>query len=115
MAFEPAECPEDCAFRRTINGWLPMCGYLHTTGEIRGCDPGPGCTRYSIIRPQIHTQDKHKGKDPTWDVATGRKMWSEGYTDAQIGKMLGVSRQTVAAYRTRKWGELNPQRQRRLY
>ena len=110
MAFEPAVCPEDCVYRTTINGGIPMCGYLHITGELRGCEPGDGCKRYSAMR----TQDKrHKGKDPSWNVEIGRKMWAEGYSDSQIGKKLGVKRVTVSEYRRRNWGEINRQRQKR--
>lgn len=110
MAFTPAICPEDCVYLTSINGNLPMCGYLHITGELRGCDPGPGCKRYAG-KPNRH--DRFRTKKPTWDVETGRKMWAGGYTDAQIGKKLGVSRDTVARYRERNWGAINRQRQKK--
>ena len=104
MGFVPAKCPDDCVYRTSINGNLSMCGYLHITGELRGCDPGPGCKRYAG-RKNHH--DIYRTKKPTWDVETGRKMWAGGYTDAQIGMKLGVSRDTVAGYRARNWGERN--------
>ena len=108
MGFKPAKCPEDCAFRIVVNGGhLPMCGYLGYTGELRGCDPGPGCKRYLKWRTQ------RRGKAATWDVETGRKMWTEGYCDSHIAKKLGVSRETVAEYRRRNWGAVNPERQKK--
>jgi hypothetical protein len=84
-----------------------MCGYLGYTGELRGCDPGPGCKRYLKWR-----NHHNRGKAPTWDVETGRKMWSEGYSDSYIGKKLGVSRETVAEYRRRNWGAVNRERKK---
>lgn len=102
MGFEPAKCPEDCVFRTVLHGVLPMCGYLHITGELRGCDPGDGCQRYVGMNEQ-HMSYRHRGA--TWDVGIGRKMWSEGYSDTQIARKLGTNREAVAAYRRRNWGE----------
>ena len=110
MAFEPAVCPKDCVYRTTINGGIPMCGYLHITGELRGCDPGTACKKYSIKR----THEKpFKNRITKWDTQTGRKMWAEGYSDAQIAKKLGTRRETVARYRERNWGRINRERQKR--
>lgn len=109
MGFEPAKCPEDCAFRVVINGgYFPMCGYMSYTGELRGCDPGPGCKRYIKWRTRYK-----KGKSPTWDVDKGKKLWQEGYSDSQIGKQLGVSRGAVAGYRQRNWGDINRERKKK--
>lgn len=47
--FVPAKCPEDCVYIQKIHG-NPMCGYLDKTGELRGCDPGPGCKCYVSMR-----------------------------------------------------------------
>ena len=110
MGFVPAKCPADCVYRTVIHGSTVMCGYLHMTGELRGCDPGKGCKRYI----GKHTQYMDfKRRAPIWDVELGRKMWAEGYSDSQIGKKLGVARETVARYRQRNWGEINRQRKRR--
>ena len=111
MGFKPAKCPDDCVFRITVNGGIPMCGYLHITGELWGCDPGVGCEKYSVIHTQEHNRERHKGREPIWDVEIGRKMWAEGYSDSQIGKKLGVRRETVARYRERHWGAINLHRQ----
>lgn len=92
-----------------------MCGYLHITGELRGCDPGAGCEKYSVVQTYGYNRGItiKRGPEPKWDVVTGRKMWKEGYSDAQIGKKLGVARETVARYRERNWGRINRERQKR--
>ena len=102
---EAPKCPEDCVYRKLINGsYWPTCEYLFMANEMRGCEPGPGCKRYM-------RRSRHKA--PTWDVEKGRKLWEQGYTDGQISKILGVRRGTVAGYRERNWGEINRQRQKR--
>lgn len=110
MESEVPQCPDDCWYLKSFGGHWPYCDYWAMEDRMRGCEPGPGCKRY-VAR---HTPYKsHRGKAPTWDVETGRKMWEEGYTDAQIGKELGVRRDTVAGYRERNWGQLNRQRQKK--
>ena len=110
MAFVPAVCPDDCVYRATVNGQLPSCNYVFVKGELRGCDPGPGCKRY--LSKHGHREPR-KGKAPTWDVETGKKMYDAGYTDNEIGKALGVKRETVREYGRRNWGPPNRERQKR--
>lgn len=98
------ECPMDCEYRKTFGGHWPYCDYLLMADHMRGCEPGPGCKRY--VR-----RSKHKA--PIWDVETGKKMWEEGCTDAQIANALGVRRGTVSGYRERNWGAINRERQKR--
>ena len=108
---EVPKCPEDCVYRKLINGshW-PTCEYLLMANEMRGCEPGPGCKRYV---GQVDRIRGYKHRKPIWDVEAGKKLWEEGYTDGQIASTLGAKRQTVSEYRKRNWGEINRQRQKR--
>lgn len=100
--FKPAKCPEDCVYRQVVSTEVPMCGYLFKTGQMRGCDPGPGCRRYVGLNEDL----KHaKHRKTTWDTVKGKQMWEEGCSDSQIAKALGVKRNTVSTYRKRCWGE----------
>lgn len=95
--FEPVECPPDCYFGQTLDN-LPCCGYFILTGNIRGCDPGPGCRRY---RPA--TVKKCTRKAPKWDTEKGREMWLDKKSDGEIAKALGVTRTAVGFYRRNHW------------
>ena len=102
--FQPVKCPENCWYLQRINGYDPMCGYFLTTDTVRGCDPGPGCKRYI---PRVDKVRGYKSKRMTWDAEKGRKLWEEGYTDAQIAKAVCTRIENVTAFRRRRWGKRN--------
>ena len=78
---EVPKCPEDCVYQKSVNGWLYYCDYWEMERRMRRCDPGPECERYvSKNEYRVH----HRGKAPTWDTKTGKKMWEEGYTFREI-------------------------------
>ena len=108
MASEVPACPENCEYRKSFGGHWPYCDYWEMEPGLRDCDPGPGCNRYLSKR-----QGHRKGKTPTWDVKTGKRRWEEGYTDTEIGEALGVRRQVVYEYRSRNWGQINRERQKK--
>ncbi len=96
--FEPKKCREDCVYQVVCGDGVKMCTYIFQKHEMRGCDPGPGCTRYA------KQKKKNCGhKKATWDVAEGKRMWERGCTDRQIGEALGAKPETVRGYRRRVW------------
>lgn len=99
--FVPAKCPDDCLYWQKISGDMPMCGYFLITGELRGCEPGPGCKRYV----QLKNRTRHRGI--TWDVARGYEMWLKGSSDAEIAKAIHTKPENVKAYRLRVWEKEN--------
>lgn len=103
-SFKPAKCPVDCWYRQTISGGVPLCGYVLVEGELRGCDPGPGCKRY-VGKNKNLEQTKHRRV--TWDVDGGKKLWQAGWKDNLIAKALGIRREAVRSYRVRVWEKEN--------
>ena len=102
--FRPVKCPDNCVYLMTVNGEEPMCGFLLQTDTMRGCDPGPGCTRYV---GKIKKRRGCKSKRLTWDADRGRQLWEQGYTDTRIAKEVGTSTGNITSYRRRKWGARN--------
>lgn len=124
--FKPVKCPPGCVYSMVAGGATDgvcsqHCGFILYTGQLRGCDPGPGCTRYrtgrrcgsipgvqavvaegNVIRPD-GTIRRAGGRKFTWDEQAGKRMWLEGKTDRQIADALGIRRDTVGDCRRRKW------------
>ena len=100
-SFKPAACPQDCVYLQLFGGKRQLCGYLLTTDEVRGCDPGPGCKRY------VSMKSGPKHRRAKWDVDRGKQMWLEGRTDLEIAKELHVRSRAVKAYRLRVWEKEN--------
>lgn len=98
--FVPAKCPDDCLYLQMFESKRCMCGYFLITGELRGCDPGPGCKRYVGLNADEKAAKHRRVK---WDVVTGKKLWEAGWKDSMIAKVMRVKPDTIKAYRLRVW------------
>lgn len=94
------------------------CGYILLANQSRGCDPGPGCTRYrrghfrppapmrvrDPARRRARICDKpRKGVALSWDVAEGRRLWEEGWSNGRIAEELGVCKASVQRRKDKYW------------
>lgn len=106
--FKPVKCPPGCRYSMCSHAFgketVKHCGYILHTGERRGCDPGPGCTRYRRGgRLGNCTHIRLGGPKFAWDEPAGKRMWLEGKTDRQIADALGTRRDNVGRVRRLKW------------
>lgn len=103
--FEPVKCPKDCVYRMIVVDGTYMCGFILVEDELRGCDPGPGCTRYRTgTKAKTTFTIKPRGVRATWDTDAGYRMYLEGKTDRQIADALGMgSARKISEYRKRQW------------
>lgn len=117
MGFEPANCPPGCAYAMTDHG-VPHCGYILLAHQRRGCDPGPNCKRYrnGHMRPPTPMRVKDPAKrrrrisdkprktiPPSWDVAEGRRLWEDGWSNSRIAGELGVCESSVQRRKAKYW------------
>lgn len=103
--FEPVKCPKDCVYRMNFHYGMTMCGYILITERMRGCDPGPGCIRYTTGTKKKNVLCvKPRGVKASWDTDAGYRMYLEGKTDRQIADALGMgSVRKISEYRKRHW------------
>ena len=74
------------------------CDYWLIEDQLRGCDPGAGCTK------KITTKEyKKMSYAPKWDRAAGREMWLAGKSDKEIAAVYGVSGEAVGQVRRKVW------------
>ena len=109
--WKPAKCPKDCIYRgREYHGEYAGCNYLGMTGELRGCDPGEGCSRYRPRHGKRQRAEKtpivlkgSKGPRPGWDTKKGRELWQQGRSVYEIAQELGISKSAVQDRKKRYW------------
>lgn len=115
--FTPVKCPPGCAYAMLDHG-EEHCGYVLLANQMRGCDPGPGCTRYRkghfrqpapmrvkdpARRESRISDNPRKHAPPGWDVARGRQLWVDGWTNIRIAAELGISDASVQRRKARYW------------
>lgn len=83
------------------------------TGNLRGCDPGEGCEKYTPavrktppmpkadIAFSANTENRRR---VSWDIAQGYQMWASGeYSHSQIARELGTTPGAVSERVSRCW------------
>ena len=94
------ECPPDCRYSMKSNSTGDgrahrHCGYILMAGKVRGCDPGAGCVRYDNGRRPRRAMAVKDRRPYAWDIARGRKLWQQGWTQGAIARELGISQASV--------------------
>lgn len=124
------QCPPDCAYTMRFStagdGIIHRhCGYILKAGQMRGCEPGPGCTRYqgggaatpaamSVKAPKARVPRpapiKRKPRLPQWDTRKGYELYRQGLSTGRIAEVMGVGLYAVQYYRQKYWnhGKLGP-------
>lgn len=104
--FRPAKCPPGCKYQMAISGsgeeMTRHCGYILIADQMRGCDPGPGCSRYTK-GGRTHQYRVRQKRGYSWDERMGFRMYLDGKTDRQIADALGVRRELVGETRRKHW------------
>ncbi len=113
--FVPQKCRPGCRYAMAMTSRaegteLRGCGYLLQTGKMRGCDPGPECSRYQRGQRRqrgsgagLRNYGQKQGPKFKWDAEAGRRMWLEGKTDREIADALGTRRDNVGFVRRKYW------------
>ena len=95
MAAKDPACDGCWYYRRC--GTLWTCDYLLLTGHPRPCGPGPECTQ------KVQWKEELPVRKSTWDKSKGYRMWTEGASDAEIGRACGAATSTVRFCRLKHW------------
>lgn len=82
-----------CVYQVKVGDNL-ICDFLCQTGHRRPCPFGTGCT--------VKQTKEGETVSKRWDVVTALKLYEEGKTDPEIAKIVGVSDQTIKAWRKRE-------------
>ena len=88
------------------------CDYILIAGHRRGCPPGPNCTRKKrrgdaqakeaqVVLEKTKASQKAMSITGQWDREKAAELAAKGWNDAQIGKEVGVSHQTIYNWRRR--------------
>lgn len=105
---------ETCAYQHR-NCQIYYCDYLMMTGRMRGCPPGPACTRWldktapeaqpimqakqttvSIICPDSPRAEALGQVD--WSIPKARQLWDAGYPISKIEGEVNAPKDEVRRY-----------------